>query len=235
VTARIPVASGPKPGVITGIAVDQQSGTVWVTSYQPGAHAATLPGRLTEISATSHKVLARMPVGPKPSAIATQWQTGTIWVTVPGQDRLQLADERPLKVTGSFATGADPVSVSPEFIGKNVWVSNHQDGTVTGYNFVTPVFHSRTHASATVGHSFTFTVQALGPPAPTLTMSGKLPEGVRATITPGMIKLTGTPAASAAHRTFHLTVSASNGIGDRSDQYNVVQHLVITVSAGSQS
>jgi DNA-binding beta-propeller fold protein YncE len=235
VTAKVPVARGPKPGVITGLAVDQQSGTVWVTSYQPGAHAATLPGRLTEISATSHKVLATMPVGPKPSAVAAQWQTGTVWVTVPGQDRLQLVDERPLKVTGSFATGADPVSVSPEFIGKNVWVSDHQDGTVTGYNFVTPVFHSRAHASATVGHSFTFTVQALGPPAPTLTMSGKLPEGVRATVTPGMIKLTGTPAASAAHRTFHLTVSAGNGIGDRSDRYNVVQHLVITVSAGSQS
>ena len=98
-----------------------------------------------------------------------------------------------------------------------------------------------TDASSSDGGETLVFSEAVNAPAgdfaivPPLTISGKLPPGVRATIEPGMLKLAGTPAESAAHRTFHLTVSASNGIGDRSDQYTFVQHLVITVTAGSQS
>jgi DNA-binding beta-propeller fold protein YncE len=236
VTAKIPVARSPKPGIITGIATDQDTKTVWVTSYIPGAHAAELPGKLTEISAVTDKVLATIPVGPKPSALAAEPQTGTLWVTVPGQDKLQLIDENPPRIVDTFATGADPVSVSAEPIGQDVWVSDHQDGTVRGYYIVPATIRSRPQVSAEAGHAFHFDVRAQGSPLPTVTITGKLPPGVRKIVkSTGEIELTGTPAQSAANQSFRLTVSAGNGIGNASHQYTVVQQLVITVSAGSPS
>jgi hypothetical protein len=133
-------------------------------------------------------------------------------------------------IVRTFATGKDPVSVSAEPIGQNVWVSNHQDGTVTGYHIAPATIRSRPNANAEVGHAFSFKVRAQGSPLPALTVSGKLPPGVRqVAVSPGVIKLTGTPTESAAHQSFQLTVTAGNGVGNASHQYTVTQQLVIKV------
>ncbi len=81
-----------------------------------------------------------------------------------------------------------------------------------------PVITSASSTTFTVGVAGSFTVTAIGSPAPTITESGALPAGV--TFNAGV--LSGTPTANG---TFHITFTASNGISP-----NAVQNFTLTVN-----
>ena len=81
---------------------------------------------------------------------------------------------------------------------------------------------SANSATFTVGNTGSFTVQAAGFPAPTLSEDGALPAGV--TFTPGTAILGGTPAAGTAGN-YPITFTATNGVGD-----DAVQSFTLTVN-----
>jgi large repetitive protein len=84
-----------------------------------------------------------------------------------------------------------------------------------------PAFTSADAATFTVGAAGSFTVTASGFPAPTLSESGTLPEGV--TLVDhhnGTATLAGTPAADTAG-TYTLTVDAENGVSDPTQSFTL--------------
>jgi hypothetical protein len=197
-----------------------------VTSYQPRDHDA---GTLTEINGKSLKVVATLSVGRKPAGISVDPNTGTAWVALAGEDKVLAVEEGRHVIGPSLPTGRDPVSVSADTGSCSVFTSNHQDGTVTGYRCSKPRFHALTQISAVVGRPFSFVDKVGGVPSPILTVHGKLPPGVHVRSRPGMVRFSGTPAKSAGHRTFRLTISASNGIGTGTGQYVFSRSLAIQV------
>src|SRR5208337_4264965 len=84
-----------------------------------------------------------------------------------------------------------------------------------------PAITSANSTTFTVGSAGTFSVTATGFPAPTLSQTGTLPNGV--TFTPGTGTLAGTPAAGTAG-TYPITITASNGVGS-----NATQNFTLTV------
>src|ERR1019366_539820 len=81
-----------------------------------------------------------------------------------------------------------------------------------------PAITSASSTTFAEGMAGSFTVTAVGFPAPTITESGALPSGV--TFNAGV--LSGTPTASG---TFPITFTASNGISP-----NAVQNFTLTVN-----
>jgi hypothetical protein len=80
-----------------------------------------------------------------------------------------------------------------------------------------PVITSANKTTFTVGTAGTFTVTATGTPAPTITESGALPNGVTFTGGTGSANLSGTPAANTGG-TYTITFTASNGVGTPATQ-----------------
>jgi Bacterial Ig-like domain (group 3)/Bacterial Ig-like domain (group 1)/Putative Ig domain/Invasin, domain 3/Domain of unknown function (DUF4214) len=78
-----------------------------------------------------------------------------------------------------------------------------------------PAVTSDDHATFTVGAAGSFQVTATGHPAPALSESGALPQGVSFDPTTGM--LSGTPAAHTGG-TYPISVTATNGVGDGATQ-----------------
>jgi hypothetical protein len=76
--------------------------------------------------------------------------------------------------------------------------------------YTKPVFTSAISTMATVGRSFSFHVTATGSPAPTLSISGRLPNGVSFNTATGA--LSGTPAGGTGG-TYHVTITATNAGG----------------------
>jgi hypothetical protein len=85
-----------------------------------------------------------------------------------------------------------------------------------------PAITSATSATFVAGAAGSFTVTATGYPAPTLSRTGALPNGVTFNASTGA--LSGTPAAGAGG-TYNLSFKASNGVGTDADQT-----LVLTVN-----
>ncbi len=84
-----------------------------------------------------------------------------------------------------------------------------------------PVITSADGATFKEGSAGSFTVEATGTPAPSYSESGTLPEGVRLNATTGV--LSGTPAQEGV---FHITITASNGVGTEA-----AQSFTLTVDA----
>jgi Putative Ig domain/Bacterial Ig-like domain (group 3) len=94
-------------------------------------------------------------------------------------------------------------------------------GTVAPGSFISP-----TSATFAVGSANTFTIQVTGFPVPDITTtSGSLPTGVTLNSAAGV--LTGTPAAGTAG-TYHITLSANNGVGSPITQSFTLLVLGIT-------
>lgn len=88
-----------------------------------------------------------------------------------------------------------------------------------------PAFTSATSATFTELEAATFPVTASGDPAPTISESGALPQGITFTAT----GLQGTPASGTA-KSYPLKFTATNGVGSPA-----VQNFVLTVAAASTS
>ena len=97
--------------------------------------------------------------------------------------------------------------------------------TAFGLSTSAPAFTSANHATFVVGSAGTFTVAASGTPAPTLSRTGTLPNGVTFTAATGV--LAGTPGANAAG-SYPLTFTAANGIAP-----DATQSFTLTVNAAS--
>jgi hypothetical protein len=78
-----------------------------------------------------------------------------------------------------------------------------------------PAMTSAGNTTFTVGAAGTFSVKATGSPAPTLSESGALPNGVTFNIATGI--LSGTPAAG-TNGSYPLTLTASNGVSPNATQ-----------------
>ncbi|MEP7154134.1 MAG: putative Ig domain-containing protein [Betaproteobacteria bacterium] len=138
-----------------------------------------------------------------------------------------------------FADGAaSPIIVggltNSTFYTCTVTATNAIGGTVSGSATVTPTngaiapgFTSPNNATFTVGTTGTHTVTATGVPAPGLSMSGTLPQGV--TFTPGTGVVTGTPPLGTVG-SYILTFTANNNVPS-----NAVQTFTLTVAKASQA
>src|SRR5207245_7207467 len=99
-------------------------------------------------------------------------------------------------------------------------------GTVTTQRFVppltsTPAIVTGTSATATVGSGFNFTVRAKGFPAPTLTETGAIPQGLTWTDNgDGTATLAGAPGV-AQGGVYKLTFTAASVIGTATKSFTL--------------
>jgi DNA-binding beta-propeller fold protein YncE len=85
-------------------------------------------------------------------------------------------------------------------------------------------FASARHVTFTAGVRKTFTIRTWGFPAPHLTVSGKLPPGLKLRLRRGgTATLTGRPARKDAGHTCKLTITARNGIGRIARQVLIIR------------
>lgn len=238
------VTVSPKPGFppgphdspqITGIAAGTSG--VWV-AINIGIGDDSLGGwnYASLINPGTGKTLATIPV-PVPghwhdvaTGIAADPGTGTVWVPEDGFRTVTLLSAGRRAVARNLPTGREPSAVAVDPVTRTVWVVNNPDDTVTVYHYSRPRFTTRSHLTVRAGHRATLRVRTSGFPYAQMHATGKLPRGMRARIGHGTITITGTPARSARHRTYRITVTADNGIGTAKGQYIVTQHLAIKVT-----
>jgi hypothetical protein len=94
-------------------------------------------------------------------------------------------------------------------------------GSITETVDEAPSFTSAAETTFVKGDEGSFTVTATGTPAPSISESGTLPEGVK--FNPGTDVLSGTPTQEGV---FPITFTATNGVGTEA-----VQHFTLTVDA----
>lgn len=107
----------------TSVAVDQQSGTVWVVN--------SLDSTVSEISEARQAVIATIKVAASPVDIAVDPKTGTIWVTCLGPFGKPAADnvvseisEASGKVVATIKVGLVPFGIAADPRTGTVWVAN---------------------------------------------------------------------------------------------------------------
>jgi hypothetical protein len=161
---------------------------------------------------------------------------GSFTVTVTGTPKPTLAESGALPggVTFNAATGllsGTPASgtsgtYTVTFTASNgVGADAVQTFTLTVKQ--SPTFTSVNQTSFAVGGAGSFTVTAIGFPAPILSESGAMPSGV--TFNPATGLLSGMPAPG-TNGTYTLTFTASNGVGS-----NATQSFTLTVNLASQA
>lgn len=107
----------------TSVAVDQQSGTVWVVN--------SLDSTVSEISEARLAVIATIKVAASPVDIAADPKTGTVWVTCLGPFGKPAADnvvseinEASGKVVATIKVGLVPFGIAADPRTGTVWVAN---------------------------------------------------------------------------------------------------------------
>ena len=125
--------------------------------------------------------------------------------------------------TATCATAHESPAGSVEVTASYAGDSNYagSSGHTTENVREAPAIGSGESTTFTEGAEGSFEVTATGTPAPTITESGTLPEGVGFEATTG--KLSGTPTQEGV---FHIEFIAANGVGS-----NAVQHFTLTVDA----
>lgn len=232
--STIDVGSGTRPSSLNAIAVDPESDEVWVASDQY-AGGSVYSGLASEVNPHGRKVVARVPVplsglfGNIPDAIAIDSASGTIWVAENGENTVTLISEAGRTVARNLPTGADPVAVAVDSRTKTAWIVNNADSTVTEYSYGRPVITTSALVKLSAGKAARFLVQARGFPTPVVAVHGALPPGLRLRLEVGAVVISGTPPRSARGHTYHVTVSAGNGIDTASGQPAALQQLTIEI------
>jgi hypothetical protein len=97
-----------------------------------------------------------------------------------------------------------------------------------------PAFISAASASAAVGSAFSFNITTTGYPASTITRSGTLPTGVTFLAgANGTARLSGTPSAAMAGRTFPITFTATSSSGVTSQVFTLTVGRAPTITSGT--
>jgi len=126
--------------------------------------------------------------------------------------------------------GPEPDAVAVDSRTKTAWVADFHDYTVTEYRYTRPQFLSPSRVTFHAGRATRFRVSTSGFPFAVMSLTGKLPPGLRAKIGHGTIVISGTPTQSARNHIYRISLTADNGIGTTKGQYTVTQHLVIKVT-----
>ena len=234
VIAAIRVRPGGGPYSLNAVTVDPATAVAWVASdFYDGAGYFSYA---SAVGTASRTVLAKVPV-PKAhqyaniaDGIAADPATGTLWVAENGANTVTLISAGADSVARNLRTGDQPVAVATDPVTGTVWIVNNYDGTVTEYSYSRPAFTSAARISVAAGSRVRFDVRASGFPIAVMSVSGTPPPGVRARVRHGTVVLTGAPARSARGKTYHLVISADNGVGTPTGQYVVTQDLAVRVT-----
>jgi DNA-binding beta-propeller fold protein YncE len=182
------------PGAITA---DATTGLIFVAENSGNAVAI--------ISAASRKIRT-VKVGAAPGSLTADPLHGDVWVANDNGDSLSQIEEATHRVTATYLLGFSPerVAVQP---GAGVYAVNFGANSVT---FLPAHLQVRTSGSTTftTGRHGSVALVAIGFPAPSLTLLGKLPAGLRWSDHGPDGKISGTPKHG-TEGTYHLTVRAS--------------------------
>jgi YVTN family beta-propeller protein len=233
VGANIRVSPDSVPGALNAIAVDAGTGAAWVTSdfYSGGSYvgyasAVTPAARLVRTGVLVSKPAWFTDV---PAGIAVDPDTSTVWVAQDGADAVTLISQGTDSVARNLGTGDAPVAVAVDPRTGTVWIVNNDDGTVTEYSYASPQFTTNSVVRLVAGKAAAIHVRTRGFPVAVMRVAGQLPPGLRARTGAGTVLISGIPAATARNRTFHVAISADNGIGTASGQYVFTQQVTIQV------
>jgi DNA-binding beta-propeller fold protein YncE len=189
---------GGGPGAITA---DATTGLVFVAENSGDAVAI--------ISAASRKVRT-VKVGKAPGSLAADPLHGDVWVADDNSDSLSQIQESTRRVTASYPLGFSPAKVAVQ-PGAGVYAANYLANSVT---FLGAGLRIRAARSATfrTGRPGSVLITAIGFPAPSLALSGRLPAGLRWSDHGPDGRISGTPKRG-TDGTYHLTLRASTSWG----------------------
>ena len=85
------------------------------------------------IDGATNKVIARVPVGPRPRGIGVSPDHREIYVAVSGESKIAVIDPATLKVVRHFSSGNDPETFAVHPNG-NLYISNEEDAKASVYN-----------------------------------------------------------------------------------------------------
>jgi len=186
------------PGAITA---DATTGLIFVAEFSGNAVAI--------INAASRK-LRTVKVGRSPGSLAADPLHGDVWVANDKSNSLSQIQESARRVTATYPLGFSPerVAVQP---GAGVYAVNFGASSVT---FLSAGLRIRVASSANfrTGRHGSVLISAIGFPASSLTLSGKLPAGLRWSGRGPGGRISGTPKRG-TEGTYHLTLRASTSWG----------------------
>jgi hypothetical protein len=246
-----PVATGgPLAGAITYVTNNSQICTIAGTTVTVGPLAGTCTVTATQNGNENYNTIS---AAQSVVINATAPTAPAITLAAPGDGQATIAFSLSASDGGSpittYRATCNPGNVQVNGAGSPIIVTgltnstaytcsvasvNAIGSTSSGTAMVTPTngaiapgFTSPNSATFTVGSAGTFTVAATGVPAPTLSRSGTLPQGV--TFTPGTGVLAGTPPLGTAG-TYPQTFTASNAVPP-----NAVQSFTLTIARAAQT
>ena len=112
--------------LLTCLAVVAAVAAYLATRSSPG-NVAVAPNSVAVIDPRSNRIVADIPVDPRPVAIA--FGEGAVWVASAGSGIVKHIDPRTRRVVGQVGLGTDITSLAVGF--GALWVANGNDGTVT--------------------------------------------------------------------------------------------------------
>lgn len=232
--ATVRVAPGPRSNTVNAIAVDSGVGTPWVASdYYDGSNYYSYASQLDQV----HRKVLDSVLVPKTGVldniadgIAVDPATGTTWVAEDGANALTLISEGNHQVARNLLVGGEPVAVAVDPVTGTAWVVNNYDGSVSEYAYGAPQFTTGSQLSFRAGVRAEFQVHTRGYPIAVMTVHGPWPPGMRVRVGSGTVVISGTPLRSAVKHTYQISVSADNGIGTATEQYEFTQVLTIKIT-----
>jgi DNA-binding beta-propeller fold protein YncE len=195
------------------IAADSGTGLIFVAEYS---------ARSVAIVSAATRQVHTVKVGDEPGSLAADPVHGDVWVSNAGSDSLSQIRESTRKVVGTYPLSFSPgkLAVQPN---TGVYVTNFLDNSVTLLAAALRLSAPRS-VSLRAGHRGTVLVSATGFPAASVTLSGKLPAGLRWSASGPHGRISGTPARGSAG-TYDLTLRATTNWGR-----SVSKRLTIKVS-----
>jgi YVTN family beta-propeller protein len=186
------------PGAITA---DATTGLIFVAEDSGDAVAI--------INAASRKVRT-VKVGRAPGSLTADPLHGDVWVANDDSDNLSQIQESTRRVTATYPVGFSParVAVQP---GVGVYAVNFGANSVTFLPAGLRIRAPRSATFTTSRHGSTLII-AIGFPAPSLTLSGRLPAGLHWSDRGPDGRISGTPKRG-TDGTYHLTLRASTSWG----------------------
>lgn len=239
VTGTVQVRLDSPAKSLNAIAAYPGNDSAWVASdsYVDGGYVSYASALPRAASRVSGGVVISKPGWSANIAdgIAVDPATSTVWVAENGGNTVTMISAGAGEVARNLATGPGPVAVAVDSQNGTVWVVDNIAGTVTEFSYAHPEFTTSSQVRLRPGRPAVVRVHTRGFPIAVMSVHGAVPPGMRVRIGAGTVAITGKPAASAAGRTFRVSVLADNGVGTANGLYTFTQHLVIQVGAPART
>jgi large repetitive protein len=203
----VPITA-PTGTTVTGATLASYGGEVsgWLA---PGSTTGTLPSSVLTVTGSTTFVVGT---------------AGTINISASGTPTptISLTGALPTGLTFTAAAGTGVISGVPAnaTAGSYPLTITAVSGTSTQTRQLVitvtqaPQFTSASSATAATGSAFSFTVTTTGSPSASITRTGTLPTGISFTAgANGTARLSGSPSAAMAGRSFPITLTATNSAG----------------------